>query len=121
MSYYENFPQYPQPQFANGFAFSIRHVDGYIANEVISRNYIEASRFYYVCESCAVYSESEIERASGRYAAFQELSLEQLESQYNHINGARHLLQNSYGASPNLVLELRHYAEAIQAEIGRRS
>ena len=65
MSYQEliqNNP-YPVPVFGPGFAFQIMHSDGVLVSEVISSHYYSGMRYYYVCESCAVYSEGEIASA----------------------------------------------------------
>lgn len=60
---FEIYPDPVSPQFAPGFVFSIVHCDGYVARETISNWYEFAHNIYYVCESCAVYSELEIKRA----------------------------------------------------------
>jgi len=44
-------------KFNIGDKFSIKHVDGYVANEVVAKVIYYGCKYYYVCESCAAYSD----------------------------------------------------------------
>lgn len=48
---------YPAQKFNIGDTFSITHCDGYVANEKVYKVEYYGCKYYYVCESCAVYSD----------------------------------------------------------------
>jgi len=44
-----------------GDTFKITHSDGYVAKETVSKiTYSPEGQFYYTCESCATYNESDL-------------------------------------------------------------
>lgn len=51
---------YPAAKFEVGQNFTITHSDGYVANETVAKIVNDGFRNYYVCESAAVYSDSDL-------------------------------------------------------------
>jgi len=48
-----------------GDKFTITHIDGYVANETVAEiTYSPEGQFYYTCESCATYNETDLRSAN---------------------------------------------------------
>lgn len=51
---------YPAAKLEVGQSFSITHSDGYVANEKVAKIINDGFLNYYVCESAATYSDSDL-------------------------------------------------------------